>query len=116
MTDFAGRYREHVARLLQAVLQSTGDTSPALREAIRSQAAAVGEQDAAPAREALPPAIDEYVNKVARRAFATTDADVQTLKTAGHSEDAILEMTLSAALGAGLARLEIGMRALKGLR
>jgi alkylhydroperoxidase/carboxymuconolactone decarboxylase family protein YurZ len=42
-----------------------------------------------------------------------TDEDIAGLHQAGYSEDEIFEITLSAALGAGLARLERGFAALK---
>ncbi len=54
------------------------------------------------------------MDTVARHAYKTTDAHVAALKQAGYSEDAIFELTLSAALGAGMARLERGLAALKG--
>jgi hypothetical protein len=36
------------------------------------------------------------------------------LRRAGYSEDAIFEITVSAALGAGMIRLERGLAAMKG--
>jgi len=45
-------------------------------------------------------------------AYKVTDADVEELKAAGHSEDEILEQTVSAAVAAGLLRLEAGLKAL----
>ncbi len=41
-----------------------------------------------------------------------TDADVEALKAAGLSEDEIFEATVAAAVGAGLARFEAGLRTL----
>ncbi len=41
-----------------------------------------------------------------------SDEDVQSLKDAGHSEDEIFELTVSAAAAAGLERLDAGLRAL----
>ena len=46
-------------------------------------------------------------------AWRCTDEDVAALKTAGYSEDQILEATLAAALGASLARFELGLSLLK---
>jgi len=57
-----------------------------------------------------------YVEKVALHAYRVTDADIDGLREAGYSEDAVFEITLSAALGAGLGRLERGMAALRGTR
>jgi alkylhydroperoxidase family enzyme len=66
---------------------------------------------AQPEREA-PPEFAPYLEKVRRHAYKVTDADVQALKGAGFSEDEIFEQTVSAAVGAGLERLDAGMRTL----
>ena len=54
-----------------------------------------------------------YLEKVRRRAYTVTDADVQALKDAGHSEDEIFEQTVSVAVAAGLERLDAGLRTLR---
>jgi len=59
-----------------------------------------------------PPEFASYLEKVRLHAYRVTDADVQALKDAGFSEDEIFEHTVSAAVAAGLARLEAGMAAL----
>jgi len=51
---------------------------------------------------------------VARHAYKLTDDDLAALQRAGSSEDAIFEITVSAALGAALGRLECGLAALRG--
>jgi hypothetical protein len=43
-----------------------------------------------------------------------TDADVAALQRDGHSDDALFEITVAAAVGAALLRLERGMEALRG--
>jgi hypothetical protein len=45
-------------------------------------------------------------------AYRVTDADVDGLKAAGHSEDEIFEQTVSAAVAAGLLRLDAGLKAM----
>jgi len=55
-----------------------------------------------------------YIKKVALHAYKTTDEGIEGLRKAGYSEDAIFEITLSVALGAGMTRLESGLEALKG--
>ena len=71
-----------------------------------------GLRDAArPDREA-PPEFAAYLEKVRLHAYKVTDADVQQLKDAGFSEDEIFEHTVSAAVAAGLERLEAGLRTL----
>jgi len=54
-----------------------------------------------------------YLDKVRGEAYTVTDEDVEALKAAGHSEDEIFEQTVSAAVGAGLARLDAGLKALR---
>jgi alkylhydroperoxidase family enzyme len=62
---------------------------------------------------AAPPDLAAYLEKVRTRAYTITDADVDELKAAGHSEDEIFEQTVSAAVAAGLARLDAGMNVLR---
>lgn len=64
--------------------------------------------------EDLPPALASYVDKVAQHAYQVTDEDVVTLQRGGHSDDALFELTVSAALGAAVLRLERGLAALRG--
>jgi alkylhydroperoxidase family enzyme len=54
-----------------------------------------------------------YLEKVRRHAYKVTDRDVEELKAAGYSEDEIFEHTVSAAVAAGLERLDAGLRALR---
>ena len=60
-----------------------------------------------------PPELGPYLEKVRRHAYKVTDADVLRLKDAGFSEDEIFEHTVSAAVAAGLERLDAGLRALR---
>ena len=113
MVESIGRYREAVERLMQALLGGAGDTQPSLRRAVAARAAILGGRATATSHETLVASVDQYVNKVARHAYAVTDADVNTLKASGYSEDAIFELTLSTALGAALGRLERGLGALQ---
>ena len=66
---------------------------------------------AQPEREA-PAAFAAYLDKVRRHAYRTTDADIQALKDDGFSEDEIFEHTVSAAVAAGLERLDAGLATL----
>lgn len=106
------RYLDLVRRLQEAVLGESGVTEPSLRKAVEARAA--GLSGRAGRSENVPPALTPFVDKVARRAFEVTRADVEALRRAGYSEDAIFETMASAALGAGLGRLERGLAALKG--
>ena len=65
-----------------------------------------------PDREARP-AFETYLGKVRTGAYAVTDQDVEALKEAGYSEDEIFEQTVSAAVAAGLLRLDAGLRTLE---
>jgi alkylhydroperoxidase family enzyme len=110
------RHMPLVRALETSILTTPGETDPALRRAIEARSAGLGgrsELSGAAAGE-IPEALRAYVDKVARRAYTVTDGDIEALKAAGYSEDAIFEITLSAALGAGLSRLERGLAALRG--
>lgn len=98
----AHRYVEKIARTTHAVLESPGDTRPELRWAVFHRRV-----------DDIPAALRTYVEKVAQHAYRVTDEDVEALKRAGYSEDAIFEVTASAALGAAILRLERGYIALK---
>ena len=87
-------------RLEQAVLFEPGALAPQVRQA----AAATGE---------VPEVMRTYVQKIVEYAYKVTDEDVQLLLRAGYSEDQIFELTVSAALGAGLVRLKKGLEALE---
>jgi alkylhydroperoxidase family enzyme len=49
---------------------------------------------------------------VRRAAYRVTDADVDDLRAAGFSEDAIFEQTVSASVSEGLVRLDAALRTL----
>lgn len=101
--------------LKESILGPKGKTDPALRRAIEARAE---ELAAGPPAEtaAIPDNLREYVDTVALHAYRITDEDIQALLRAGYSEDAIFEISAAAAVGAGMARLERGLAALKGSR
>jgi alkylhydroperoxidase family enzyme len=70
-------------------------------------------RDAAQPEREAPPEFASYLEKVRLHAYKTTDSDVARLKDAGFSEDEIFEQTVSAAVAAGLDRLEAGMGTLR---
>jgi alkylhydroperoxidase family enzyme len=57
-----------------------------------------------------PPEMAPYLEKVRDRAYAVVDRDVEALKAAGFSEDAIFEQTVAVAIAEGLRRLEVAGR------
>ena len=93
------RHKDRVAALCKAVFESPGTVEPALREAARRNAD-------------LPEALRAYVDKVAKRAYDVTNEDVAALLAAGYTQDQLFEITVSAAVGAGLTRLDIGLSVL----
>jgi alkylhydroperoxidase family enzyme len=110
MESGSSGYPVDVHQLARAVLEGSGETPVALRRAVEARAArlAAGDRPDLP----LPAELDGFVRQVALRATEVTDGDIARLRAAGYSEDAIFEVTVAAALGAGLARLERGLAAL----
>lgn len=101
-----------VRRVAEAVLNGPGETPNTLRRSIEARAARLGGGER---KEALIPSeLEGYVHKVALYAYKVTDEDVEELKARGYSEDEIFEITIAAAFGAGLARIEKGLGVLKG--
>lgn len=94
------RYADQRQQLVAAVLGGPGALDPCLR-----QAAADG--------MGLPAELIPYVTKIHRHAYKVLDEDIAALLAAGWSEDELFELTISAALGAGLRRLEAGLQALE---
>ena len=92
------RHREHLEALKRCVLEQPGTVPQALRQA-------ASRNDGA----ALPDALRAYVDTVERHAYQVTDEEVEALKQAGYSEDQLFEITVAAALGAALRRLEAGL-------
>ena len=66
---------------------------------------------ARPDRE-RPPAARAYLETVRRHAYRVTDEQVAEVRAMGLSEDEVFELTVAAAVGAGLERLEAGLRTL----
>lgn len=70
-------------------------------------------REAARPEQPVPPAATAYVETVRAHAYRVTDAHVEALRAAGLGEDEIFELTVAAAVGAGLERAEAGLRALQ---
>jgi AhpD family alkylhydroperoxidase len=97
-----GETTEHgdvVADLRHAVLDAPATTDPALRAAV----AAGGP---------LPEPWRSYATTVRDASYTITDADIDRLTAAGHTEDEIFEVTVAAAVGAALRSFDAGRRAL----
>jgi alkylhydroperoxidase family enzyme len=89
-----------VENLRHAVLHAPATTDTALR-----QAAAAGDP--------LPEPWQVYTAKVRDESHKVTDADIDRLTDAGHTEDTIFEITVAAAVGAALRSFEAGRRAIQ---
>ena len=100
------RYDAFQRRLLDALLQTPADTEASVRRAVLERAGG--------ARDGIPEILRSYVDKVANHAYRVTDQDVAALKAAGLSDDRIFEITVAAAVGAAMHRLNRGMAALHG--
>jgi alkylhydroperoxidase family enzyme len=107
------RYADLAENQRRAVLESQGETDPALRRALFARSAALSGGPAAGVEE-IPADLRQYVDAIALHAHRITDEDVQSLCEAGYSEDAIFEVSIAAAVGGGLARLERGLAVLRG--
>jgi alkylhydroperoxidase family enzyme len=70
-------------------------------------------RQAAKPERSSPPAFARYLEKVRLHAYKVTDEDVAELKRAGFTEDEIFEHTVSAAVAAGLERLDAGLGTLR---
>jgi hypothetical protein len=106
--------RESYMTLVDSVLVQPGDADQATRRAAFDRAVELAGIPASSDRRPGPR--EALVDKVARHAYEVTDHDVAELRSAGHSEDAIFEMIVAAAVGAGTARLDAGLRALHQAR
>ncbi len=106
------RYEDLVARVRESVWEGPGGGPAGRRSSVGSRAAVLGRRRAPD--ENLPEELRAYVDRVTRRAFDVTYDDVDALRRAGYPENAIFEITASAAVGAGMFRLERGLAALRG--
>ena len=125
MAELGGRYAPYATRLIDSVLAAPGHTPAELRRAVLARAARLSGTITRPSfprsgtergsgGEDLPAGLAAYADKVARHAYKVTDEDLGALQRAGHSDDALFEVTVAAALGAALGRLERGLAALRG--
>jgi len=92
-------YAMKMTRLHHAVTSSPGSLSEVVRQTITA-----GRNVSGP--------LGSYVRKVAEHAHEITDDDIGSLHAANYTDDEIFEATVSAALGAGLFRLDCVLRAL----
>ena len=96
-------YAKKMERLRHSVLSGPGSLPPHVRQAICEGAELSG-------------ALGAFVQKVAEDASTLTNDDIAELHRARYTDDQIFEATVSAALGAGLFRLECVLGALRSKR
>ncbi len=101
--------------LLKAIFESPGELDPLVRQAIFARAAEIQTPDTfhPDSIEGVPKLLSVFADKVIRNAYKVTDTDVQRLLGSGYTEDALFEAIVSAAVGAGMLRIEQGLAALK---
>ena len=89
---------------VDSLLHQPGATEPKLRRALLEHTRAGGGE--------VPEVVCEFVAKIIARPWTVNDEDFTRLRAAGFSDDQLYELTLACALGAGLQRFEVGLRAL----
>ena len=94
------------------VLGSRGRSDSRLRKAVLERAALLTGGEALSPSNEVPETLAMVVEKVARHAYRITDEDIEAAVDAGHEENELFDVIVSAALGAGLARRERGLAAI----
>jgi hypothetical protein len=97
------RYDTLVNAFREAVLRGQAVLSPTVRR-IAFEGGAPGTDTAT------------YLGKLRAHAYKITDEDVAALRTAGWNDETIYELTVAAAVGEGLRRLDVGLAALRAAR
>jgi|ERR1051326_5130806 alkylhydroperoxidase family enzyme len=95
-----------VEKVINSLLGSPGETATSLRRAVFERVR-TGNGEA-------PEGLAALVEKIADQPWTVTDDDIVRAREAGYSEDQIYELVLAAAAGAGVRRLDAGLRALEG--
>jgi hypothetical protein len=103
--------RERIEAIAEATLTAAGATTPMARHAAHSRARFENEPEGLAG--SLPQGLCDLVDKIARHAYKVTDEDIERLLEAGWSEDELFELIVATATGAGLARLDLGLAALR---
>jgi hypothetical protein len=93
-----------VSALKHAALDAPTLTSPQLRQGAAQRAAGGAAIDAP---------YDALAKQIGEAAYRVTDAQVAVVLTAAGSEKAAFEIVAAAAVGAGLQRWELGIKALR---
>jgi hypothetical protein len=97
-----------VEELTVTTLDGPGEVAAELRCEVAAYTAVLK-----PGNKQIPAQLLPYLSKVALHSYRVTDMDMAQLKAAGFREDELYELTICAALGAGMARLDRGLELLK---
>jgi hypothetical protein len=87
----ADEFEDGLATLYEMAITSAGSSEAGLRLA-------------AATRRDMPPELNTLIEKVHQHAYRVTDEDVAALREAGYDDDAIFELIVCAAVGAGTSR------------
>ena len=112
----AGRRPWHASRIIAE--DRHADRLATLRAAVFEADARTDQTERAAAADGgeLPVELASFLTKVRDASYRLTDADVAGLRAAGHTEEELFELTIAAALGAALHRLDVGLDAIRGAR
>lgn len=91
-------------KAIDALFTQPGETAPSLRREILQR----NRSGSGPVAEAIQPLVD----KIAHCPWTVDDQDYARLQAAGYSEAQLYDVTLAAAMGAGLKRFDAGLRAI----
>ena len=91
-------------KAIAALLGASGHTEQVLRRAVFDRVRL--------GTGAVPEEWSALVEKIAERPWTVNDGDLARLLAAGPSEDHIYELLLAAAAGAGMRRVDAGLRAM----
>jgi|SRR5579859_971462 len=97
-----------VERAISSLLGSPGQTETSLRRAVFDRVRLENGK--------VPENISPLVKKIDVQPWAVNDEDILRAREAGYSEDQLFELILAAAVGAGVRRLDAGLRAMEEAR
>jgi alkylhydroperoxidase family enzyme len=107
------RHDELFQHLRNTVIEGPGQTDSALRQAVEQRVARASGRRGPATPSEVPEALRGYLDKLTHHAYKITEDDIEALHRAGYSDDAIFELSIAAAVGAGAARLERGLAAVR---
>ena len=107
-------YRDKIQNVFNRFLTGSGQTKPAMRQALMQQAASIAGQPVEDSLLSVPEDLQNYIKKVALYAYKVTNKDIKELKEAGYTEREIYEITIGVAIGISQARLDLGLQLLHG--